>query len=73
MRSSACTHIASIEPCSRFPIVRRWFERTHHVGYVKPGLEVRAHYTPVEEQVYDEEERRGQEDRDHLVVVHETR
>lgn len=30
-------------------------KRTHHVGYVPPGFEVRAHNTPVKEQIDDEE------------------
>ena len=46
--------------------------RTHHVGYVPPGLEIRAHNTPVKEQIDDKEHGREEEQRDHLVVVHET-
>lgn len=48
-------------------------ERTHHVGYVPPSFKVRAHNTPVKEQVDNENHGREEKYRDHLVVVHETR
>lgn len=45
--------------------------QTHHDGHVTPGLEIRAHYTPIEKQVDDEEQAGQQEDRCELVVIHE--
>lgn len=44
---------------------------TTHGRHVTPGLEVRAHHTPMQQQIDDEEQAGRQQDRRQLVVVHE--